>query len=181
MSSGARILVVDDTPQNIKVLDAMLTPRGYDVVPAGSGEEALAKVAAEAPDLVLLDIVMPGMDGYEVCRRIRSDSATAVLPVVMITGTGAREKVPAITAGADDFITKPLDQGELLARIRSLVRIKQYHDQIEAQSAQLERWNQELEERVREQVQELVRVSRLKRFLAPQLADLIVSSGDDSV
>src|SRR5262245_3678987 len=179
MSVEARILVVDDTPQNIKVLDAMLTPRGYEVIPAESGQEALAKVASERPDLVLLDIVMPGMDGYEVCRRVRSDPATALLPVVMITASGEQEKVSAIEAGADDFITKPLDQAELLARIRSLARIKDYQDKIEAQAARLEAWNRELEDRVSEQVQELVRVGRLKRFLAPQLADVIVSSGDD--
>ena len=179
--SEARILVVDDTPQNIKVLDAMLTPRGYEVIPAESGDEALAKVGAERPDLVLLDIVMPGMDGYEVCRRLRSDSATALLPVVMITASGEQEKVSAIEAGADDFINKPLDQAELLARIRSLIRIKQYHDEIEAQAAQLESWNHELEERVNQQVKELVRIGRLKRFLAPQLADVIVSSGDESL
>lgn len=181
MSAEGRIVVVDDTPQNIKLLDALLTPRGYEVIPASSGEEALAKVASERPDLVLLDIVMPGMDGYEVCRRIRSDDATALLPVVMITASGEQEKVRAIESGADDFITKPLDQAELLARIRSLVRIKQYHDKIESQAVQLERWNRDLEKRVSEQVQELVRVGRLKRFLAPQLADLIVSSGDESV
>jgi adenylate cyclase len=181
MSSGPRILVVDDTPQNIKLLDALLTPRGYRVIPAASGEEALAEIASEKPDLILLDIVMPGMDGYEVCRRLRSDEETAVLPVVMITASGEQQKVAAIEAGADDFITKPLDQDELLARIRSLVRIKQYHDQIQSQAEQLERWNRELEKRVREQVQELVRIGRLKRFLAPQVADLIVSSGDESI
>ena len=181
MSGAARIAVVDDTPQNIKLLDALLTPRGYEVIPASSGEEALEKIASERPDLILLDIVMPGMDGYEVCRRLRADDATAMLPVVMITASGEQEKVAAIEAGADDFITKPLDQSELLARIRSLLRIKQYQDQIEAQAEQLERWNRELEQRVSEQVQELVRVGRLKRFLAPQLADLIVSSGDETV
>jgi adenylate cyclase len=180
MSSQANILVVDDTPQNIKLLDALLTPRGYEVIPAASGEEALAKVAAEQPDLVLLDIVMPGMDGYEVCRRLRADEATEMLPVVMITASGEQEKVAAIESGADDFVTKPFDQAELLARIRSLVRIKHYHDKIEAQASQLEDWNRQLEERVNAQVQELVRVGRLKRFLAPQLADLIVSSGDES-
>jgi class 3 adenylate cyclase/CheY-like chemotaxis protein len=181
MSDAARIAVVDDTPQNIKLLDALLTPRGYEVIAASSGEEALEKIASERPDLILLDIVMPGMDGYEVCRRLRADESTAMLPVVMITASGEQEKVAAIEAGADDFITKPLDQSELLARIRSLLRIKQYHDQIEAQAEQLERWNRELEQRVSEQVQELVRVGRLKRFLAPQLADLIVSSGDESM
>jgi adenylate cyclase len=181
MTPEASILVVDDTPQNIKLLDALLTPRGYEVIPAASGEEALTRVAARQPDLVLLDIVMPGMDGYEVCRRLRGDEATEMLPVVMITASGEQEKVAALEAGADDFITKPLDQAELLARIRSLVRIKQYHDQIQSQAVQLEDWNRQLEERVNEQVQELIRVGRLKRFLAPQLADLIVSSGDEAV
>jgi adenylate cyclase len=181
MTPEASILVVDDTPQNIKLLDALLTPRGYEVIPAASGEEALTRVAARQPDLVLLDIVMPGMDGYEVCRRLRGDEATEMLPVVMITASGEQEKVAALEAGADDFITKPLDQAELLARIRSLVRIKQYQDQIQSQAVQLEDWNRQLEERVNEQVQELIRVGRLKRFLAPQLADLIVSSGDEAV
>jgi len=181
MTSEASILVVDDTPQNIKLLDALLTPRGYEVIPAASGEEALTRVAARQPDLVLLDIVMPGMDGYEVCRRLRGDEATEMLPVVMITASGEQEKVAALEAGADDFVTKPLDQAELLARIRSLVRIKQYHDKIQSQALQLEDWNRQLEERVNEQVQELIRVGRLKRFLAPQLADLIVSSGDEAV
>jgi class 3 adenylate cyclase/CheY-like chemotaxis protein len=181
MRPEASILVVDDTPQNIKLLDALLTPRGYEVIPAASGEEALTRVANRQPDLVLLDIVMPGMDGYEVCRRLRGDEATEMLPVVMITASGEQEKVAALEAGADDFITKPLDQAELLARIRSLVRIKQYQDQIQSQAVQLEDWNRQLEERVNEQVQELIRVGRLKRFLAPQLADLIVSSGDEAV
>ena len=181
MSSAPTILVVDDTPQNIKLLEAVLTGHGYIPVTAQSGEEALERVASENPDLVLLDIVMPVMDGYEVCRRLRADPETALLPVVMITASGDQEKVQAIEAGADDFISKPLNQAELLARIRSLLRIKQYHATIQAQAVQLEDWNQHLEERVREQVEELGRVGRLKRFLAPQLADLIVSSGDESM
>jgi class 3 adenylate cyclase/CheY-like chemotaxis protein len=151
------------------------------VIPAGSGADALSLVASEQPDLVLLDIVMPEMDGYEVCRRLRADSQTAMLPVVMITASGEEQKVEAIEAGADDFISKPFDPAELLARIRSLIRIKRYRDEIDAQAAQLERWNRELEQRVGEQVQELERVSRLRRFLAPQLADVIVSSGEDAL
>lgn len=181
VSTAPKIVVVDDTLQNIKLLEAVLTSRGYVVIPAGSGEEALASVADEDPDLVLLDIVMPVMDGYEVCRRLRADEATALLPVVMITASGAEEKIKAIEAGADDFITKPVDQAELLARIRSLLRVKRYQDTIKQQAAQLERWNRALEERVGEQVDELARIGRLKRFLAPQLAELIVSSGDESV
>jgi class 3 adenylate cyclase/CheY-like chemotaxis protein len=176
----AAILVVDDLPQNTRLLDAVLSPRGFAVRIALSGEEALRSIADEPPDLVLLDILMPGMDGYEVCRRIRSDPATAFLPVVMVTASGDQEKLLATEAGADDFVTKPFDQSELLARVRSLLRIKQYHDTIERQAADLARWNRELEDRVAAQVDELQRVGRLRRFLSPQLAELIVSSGDES-
>ena len=129
---------------------------------------------------MLLDIVMPGIDGYEVCRRLRADERTRFLPVVMVTASGDQEKRQAIEAGADDFITKPFDQPELLARVRSLLRIKQYHDTIEAQAAELEAFNRRLESRVSEQVDELERVGRLRRFLSPQVADLVVSSGDES-
>jgi adenylate cyclase len=177
---GGRILVVDDLEQNVRLLDAVLSPRGYDVVAAQSGQEALDAVAAAPPDLVLLDILMPGMDGYEVCRRLRADPATAFLPVVMITASGAQEKVKAIEAGADDFVAKPFDQAELLARVRSLVRIKRYHDTIESQRAELAEWNRTLEQRVHDQVEEIERIGRLKRFLSPQVVDLVTSSGDDS-
>ncbi len=184
MDAGAahpKVLVVDDTPQNIRLLDAMLVPRGYAVVPAASGPEALALVVREAPDLVLCDILMPGMDGYEVCRRLRADPASRFLPVVMITASGEQEKVKAIEAGADDFIVKPVNQAELLARVRSLLRIKRYHDTIERQAAELAEWNRTLAARVRQQVEELERLGRLRRFLAPQLADLLVSAGDEHI
>jgi class 3 adenylate cyclase/CheY-like chemotaxis protein len=180
MTDPARILVVDDLPPNIRLLEAILTPRGYDVVAANSGREALDRVAAESIDLVLLDILMPEMDGYEVCRALRADASTSFLPVVMITASGEQEKIAAIEAGADDFIAKPIDQAELLARVHSLLRIKRYHDTIEAQAAELAAWNRELEQRVEEQVDALERVGRLRRFLSPQLAELVVSSGDDS-
>lgn len=180
MSDGPVVLVVDDLPQNVRLLDAVLGPRGFSVIGAGSGEEALSILRGELPDLVLLDILMPGIDGYEVCRRIRQDPRTAFLPVVMITASGDQEKVQAIEAGADDFVTKPFDQSELLARVRSLVRVKRYHDTIERQTAELQSWNRELEERVLAQVHELDRVNRLRRFLAPQLVELVVNSGDES-
>jgi class 3 adenylate cyclase/CheY-like chemotaxis protein len=174
------ILVVDDLVQNVKLLDAILSPRGYFVVPAASGEEALALVDEHRPDLVLLDVVMAGMDGYETCRRLRSDAATRFLPVVMITAHGDQERVNAIEAGADDFLVKPIDQTELLARVRSLMRIKRYHDTIEAQKAELGEWNRVLERRVTEQVEELERIGRLKRFLPRQVVDIVMSSGDAS-
>lgn len=179
-NDGATILVVDDQPQNVRLLDAVLSPRGYRVLEAGTGREALRLLDHELPHLVLLDIVMPEMDGYEVCRHIRANAETAFLPVVMITASGAQEKVKAIEAGADDFIAKPFDQAELLARVKSLVRIQQYQTTIRSQAAELEAWNRQLEARVEAQVQELERVSRLRRFLAPQLADLVVDSGDES-
>ena len=180
MTDEPLVLVVDDLPANVRLLDAVLSPRGYRVLGAGSGPEALALVAEHRPDLVLLDIVMPEMDGYEVCRRLRQDPATAFLPVVMITASGDQERLLAIEAGADDFVAKPFDQAELVARVRSLLRIKRYHDTIEGQAAELAEWNRTLEQRVQEQVGQLERMGRLRRFLSPQLADLVVSSGDES-
>ena len=180
MNPDPLILVVDDLPQNVRLLEAVLSPKGFRVAKASSGEEALDVLSQEHPDLVLLDILMPGMDGYEVCRRIRQDPGTAFLPVIMMTASGEEQKLRAIESGADDFVNKPFDQAELLARVRSLVRVKRYHDTIEHQAAELERWNRELEQRVQDQVEQLERVGRLRRFLPVQLADLIISSGDES-
>ncbi|HEY2831132.1 MAG TPA: response regulator [Sporichthyaceae bacterium] len=181
MKAMSRILVVDDTPANVRLLEAVLLPRGYDVLCAGSGEEALELVAKERPDLVLLDLLMPGMNGHEVCRRLREDPATATLPVVMITASGAGEKLQALESGADDFVTKPFDQAELLARVRSLLRVKEYHDLIEAQGVELADLNRTLTARVADQVGELERLGRLRRYLSPQVAELLVSSADDTV
>jgi adenylate cyclase len=181
MADQPTILIVDDQPQNLRLLDAVLQPRGYRTVPAESGEEALEQLRREQlPDLVLLDILMPGMDGYEVCRRIREHPDTAFLPVVMITASDTAQKLRATEAGADDFVTKPFDQGELLARVKSLVRIKNYQDTIKRQSEELAAWNRELSERVEAQVAELERATRLRRFLPPQMAELVLDSGDES-
>jgi class 3 adenylate cyclase/CheY-like chemotaxis protein len=177
----AKILVVDDIRTNIDLLDAVLTPRGYHVVSAADGNEALVVVARERPDLVLLDVHMPGMDGYAVCRALRADPETQFLPVVMVTATAESEKIKAIEAGAEDFIPKPFDKAELLARVKSLLRIKNYHDTIERQQAELLELNRTLEARVAEQVEELERLTRLRRFLSPQVADLVLSSGDESI
>jgi adenylate cyclase len=176
-----RILVVDDTPQNIRLMEAVLTPRGYAVAGATSGEEALTKTATEQPDLVLLDVVMPGMNGLEVCRRLRAESATKFLPVIMITASGDREKINALEAGADDFVHKPFDHAELLARVSSLLRIKTYYDTIERQALELANWNHTLEERVAEQLTQLERLSRLKGFLAPQVAEVLISAEGEAL
>jgi adenylate cyclase len=174
-----KILAVDDIPQNLRLMEAVLAPNGFEVVTAATGEDALLQVLKEKPDLVLLDIMLPGIDGYEVCRRLRADPKTSFLPVVMVTASGLPEKVRAIEAGADDFIAKPFDQPELLARVRSLLRVKTYHDEIERQKAELADWNHTLEDRVQEQVDELGRLGRLRRFLSPQIADLVVWQGSD--
>jgi class 3 adenylate cyclase/CheY-like chemotaxis protein len=126
----ARVLAVDDKPENVRLLEAILVPAGYEVVGAASGEEALVKARTEKFDMVLTDIVMPGMSGYELCRILRKDPATAFLPIVTITASGGTEKKEALDAGADDFVAKPLDKTELLARVRSLLRVKRYHDDL---------------------------------------------------
>jgi len=179
--AGPTVLAVDDQPQNLRLLDAVLSPRGYRVLAASDGRTALELVASEDVDLVLLDVLMPDVDGYEVCRRIRADEATAFLPIVMITASGAQQRILALEAGADDFVTKPFDQSELLSRVASLARIKRYQDTINQQAQELRRWNDELSHRVERQVAELERLSRLRRFLSPQVADLVVGNGEETV
>ena len=181
MPNPGRILVVDDVPRNVRLLGAVLTAAGYEVVSAGSGAEAIVAVTRDRPDLVLLDIRMPDIDGYEVCRRLRGDPAAEFLPIVMVTSAEGEERVAALEAGADDFVAKPFNQDELLARVRSLIRIKHYHDTILSQTAQLAEWNRELEARVKGQVEELDQLRRLRRFLPPQLAEVAMSSGADSL
>jgi len=176
VDTPAKILVVDDEPKNVKLLADLLTAKGYTAITASSGQEALVKVEAEQPDLVLLDVVMPEMSGYEVCQKIRENPSTEILPVVMVTALDpAEERVKGLDSGADDFLTKPINQAELLARVRSLLRIKELYETCHVQAAQLSEWNKTLEQRVQEQVTQLERLGRLKRFFSPQLAELIVS------
>ena len=135
-----KILVVDDTPLNVKLLGDLLAVKGYDVATAQSGEDALAKLAVAVPDIVLLDVMMPGLSGYDVCRRIRANPATALLPVVMVTSLDPQqERIHGIEAGADDFLSKPINQPELFARVRSLLRIKTLQDEVRRQAEALQR------------------------------------------
>jgi len=181
VSSSAKILVVDDTPMNVKLLADRLSAKGYDIATAGSGAEALKRMDEWQPDLVLLDVVMPGMSGYEVCRKIRENTNTSILPVIMITALDpGEERIKGLDAGADDFLSKPVNTAELEARVRSLLRIKELYDKVQSQAAELAQWNKELESRVQTQVEQMERLARLKRFLSPQVAELIVSSGDES-
>lgn len=169
------VLAVDDQPANLRLLDAVLSPRGYHVLTAAGGQEALDVLQDRAVDVVLLDVQMPGMDGCEVCRRIRNDPRTEFVPVIMITAGAPAQRLEGLEAGADDFITKPFDQAELLARVRSLARLSEYHDTMRRQAAEIVGWNLELESRVAAQVAELERMGRLRRFLSPQLAELVVN------
>ncbi|MEO7337637.1 MAG: response regulator [Caldimonas sp.] len=176
----AKILVVDDTALNVKLLADLLGAKGYRTVTAASGAEALIKLTAEAPDLVLLDVMMPGMSGYEVCAAIRADPAHCMLPVVLVTALDpAKERAKGLDAGADDFLSKPVAQAELLARVRSLLRIKALYDEVHRQKVELAEWNRTLEQRVADGVREVERLGGLKRFFSPQLAELIVAGGAD--
>ncbi|WP_395649803.1 PleD family two-component system response regulator [Brevundimonas sp.] len=127
----ARILVVDDVPANVRLLEAKLTIEYYDVVSCHDGQTALKLAAAEKPDIILLDVMMPGMDGFEVCRRLKADAETRHIPVVLVTALDGREdRIKGLDAGADDFLTKPLDDVVLFARVRSLVRLKLIMDEL---------------------------------------------------
>ncbi len=180
MGTTPKILVVDDNATNVKILRTRLVAEGYEVVTAADGEQALAAAEAHRPDLILLDIMMPKLDGVEVCRRLKAEPRFPFVPIVLITAmSDAKDVVAGLDAGADEYLTKPVDHQALLARVRSMLRIKSLHDTVHAQADELARWNAMLEERVAEQMAELERVGRLKRFFSPQLADLIVAGGAD--
>jgi len=149
----SRVLIVDDTPANVKLLEDLLAFHGYEIEAASDGEAALAMIRENTPDLVLLDVVMPGLSGYDVCRAIRADARLAMLPVVMVTALEDREeRVKGIEAGADDFLSKPINPPELLARVKSILRIRRLYETVQRQKEQLAAWNRTLEARVAEEV-----------------------------
>ena len=188
MKAKPVILVVDDLPQNIELLEAYLAPQGYEIFTAANGEEALGKISANQIDLILLDIMMPGMDGFEVTRRIRQDGTQRLLPIILVTSLNDREdRIRGIEAGCDDFISKPVDKMELLARVRSLLKVKAYNDlmsnyriELESEVAgrteelkhALESLQQDISER--KQAEDALKESEKKyRILADNIIDVI--------
>jgi len=182
MNNPAKILVVDDNEANRDILDARLKAHGYNVLQAADGEEAITATHQHLPDLILLDIMMPKIDGIEACRRIKADATLPFIPIILVTAkSDSKDVVAGLEAGADEYLTKPLDQTALIARVKSVLRIKQLCDQVRQQAADLANWNRSLEQRVAEQLLEIERIGQLRRFLPRQVAELVVSSGDDKL
>src|SRR5712672_4493325 len=176
------ILVVDDVPDNIDILQMRLESQGYEVVTAGDGVEALDKTRELLPDLVLLDIMMPKMDGIETVKLLKADASLPFIPVILVTAKAdSKDVIEGLESGGDDYLTKPVDHAALSARVRAMLRIKALHDTVQQQRAELAAWNRTLEERVAAQLAEIEKIGRLKRFLAPQLAEMIVTSGDEGI
>lgn len=180
MRTPPLILIVEDNPANLDILKTRLEAHHYEVITAIDGEAGLTMAREKQPDLILLDIMMPKMDGLEVCRRIKEDTSLSFIPIIMVTAKAdPKDVITGLEAGSDEYLTKPVDHAALIARVKSMLRIKDLHDTVRDQAAQLEEWNRTLEHRVKEQLSELERIGRLKRFLSPQLAELIVSSEDE--
>ena len=184
MRTPPRILAVDDMPTNLEILRVRLEAQGYEVITAEDGEEALTKARELEPDLVLLDIMMPKLDGIAVLKQLKQDAMLRFVPIILVTAkSDVRDVVSGLDSGGDEYLTKPFEHAALTARVRSLLRVKELHDTVQHQAAklkeqteQLSSWNRLLEERVAEQLTEIERIGRLKRFLAPQVAQMIASS-----
>lgn len=180
MHSPARVLIVDDNPANVDILRARLEANDYDILTAADGEEALEAARKHTPDLILLDVMMPKLDGVEVCRRLRSDTSMPFIPIILVTAKSQpKDVVAALEAGGDEYLIKPVDHASLVARVKSMLRIKALQDKVQEQATELKEWNATLETRVAEQVGLVERLGRLKRFFSPQLAELIVAGGAD--
>ncbi|MBI3060021.1 MAG: response regulator, partial [Deltaproteobacteria bacterium] len=170
-----KILIVDDEPFNLDLLEQELTDQGYVIERANDGAEALQKVPSFLPDLILLDYMMPKMNGIEVVKQLKQDERYKGIPVILLTAKASQEdKVRGLDAGADDYVVKPFDSFELLARVRSMMRIKQMQDS-------LEEWNRGLTDKVTQQVGQIERMGRLKRYLSPQIAETILKSEDENL
>ena len=166
-------------PENLEILRVRLEANGYEVMTAADGEEGLAAARKLKPDLILLDIMMPKRDGISVVRELKADPELRAIPVVLVTAkSDTRDVVEGLDAGGDDFLPKPFEHSALLARVRSMLRQKKLHDQVQEMAANLAAWNRSLEQKVADQVAEIERANRLKRFLPEQVANLVVASSD---
>ena len=189
MRQPALILIADDNEANRDILARRLEAHGYKLIMASDGEQALAAARSMLPDLILLDIMMPKMDGLEVCRQLKADKSLPFIPIILVTAlTDSKEIVAGLDAGGDEYVTKPIDQAALVARVRSTLRIKHLHDTVHDQSErlavqadELAQWNNTLQQRVSDQLAEIERMNRLKRFLSPQIAELVLSSGGEQL
>ena len=182
MHAPPRLLIVDDNDTNRDILRTRLGPQGYELMEASDGEEALSVARRHHPDLILLDVMMPKIDGIEACRQLKSDPNMPFTPIILLTAKAdTKDIVAGLEAGADEYLTKPVDQSALVARVKSMLRVKALTDQVRAQAADLASWNRTLEDRVAQQLSQIEQMDRLKRFLPPQVAELILSSGDDRV
>jgi len=183
------ILIADDNEANRDILARRLEVHGYGLAMAADGAEALSQARALLPDLILLDVMMPKFDGLEVCRQLKADKSLPFIPIILVTArSDTKDIVAGLDVGGDEYLTKPVDQAALVARVRSILRIKELHDTVHeqakrlaSQSEELAQWNRTLEQRVADQLEEIERIGRLRRFLSPQIAEAIVSAGGDQV
>ena len=153
MKTKPVILIVDDQPQSIELFEAYLAPQGYEIIQAANGEEALRKLSGNQIDLIMMDVMMPGMDGFEVTRRVRQDTTHRLLPIILVTALRETEdRVKGIEAGCDDFLSKPVDKMELLARVRSLVKVKDYYDLMKITRKSLEDLNKKYKTYIRQRL-----------------------------
>jgi DNA-binding response OmpR family regulator len=179
----AQILIVDDNLTNVDILQARLAAHGYDILTASDGEQAVSIARERQPDLMLLDVMMPKMDGIAVCRHLKGDPSLPFMPIILITAkSDSKDVVAGLEAGAEEYLTKPVDQQALVARVKSMLKIKDLHDTTQEQAAQLSEWNRKLEElnrtledRVDRQIQQIERLNRLRRFLSPSVAEMVIS------
>src|SRR5262245_4613958 len=180
MHDPPRILIADDNEDTREILAAQLAIHHYELLQAADGEKAIAVARHQLPDLILLDVMMPKIDGMEVCRRLKGDASLPFMPIILVTvRSDTKDVILGLEAGAVEYLTKPIDDVALAARVKSVLQIKELHDKVIAQAAELASWNRTLEQRVATQLLEIERISRLKQFLPPQVAKLIISSGND--
>ncbi len=183
MRTPPQILIVDDNPTNVDIFRTRLASHGYEIITASDGEQAVTIARESRPDLILLDVMMPKMDGVEVCRQLKGDLSLPFMPIILITTKSESQDVVAgLEAGAEEYLTKPVDQQALVARVKSMLKIKDLHDTTQAQATQISEWNRKLEDlnrtledRVNQQVQQIERLNRLRRFLSPAVAEMVVS------